>query len=98
MLRAPPTLSQLLLGTGREALADSILRRELTALQLRSPAADFHWRVARGRAAERTGAVERAIAWYEAAQRSYAYGDSVARRLSQELAQRVAVLRAKTSG
>ncbi len=87
------TLSQLLLATGREALADSILRRELTALQLRSPAADFHWRVARGRAAERTGATDRAIAWYESAQRAYAFGDSTARSLSQQLAQRVAVLR-----
>jgi len=87
------TLSQLLLLTHRAAPADSILRRELTALQLRSPAADFHWRLARARAAEETGATQRAIMWYDIAQRSYARGDSVARRLSQDLAQKVAALR-----
>ncbi|MGH7694768.1 MAG: hypothetical protein ACRENH_07295 [Gemmatimonadaceae bacterium] len=91
------TLSQLLLQTHRAALADSILQRELTALQLRSPAADFQWRVARARAAEQTGAAQRAIMWYEIAQRSYARGDSVARRLSQELAQKVAELRGAAS-
>jgi hypothetical protein len=62
-------------------------------LQLRSPAADFHWRVARARAAEQTGATQRAIVWYDIAQRSYARGDSVARRLSQDLARKVAALR-----
>jgi serine/threonine-protein kinase len=87
------TLSQLLLGTGRASLADSILRRELTALQLRSPMADFQWRIARARAAEETGATQRAIMWYEIGARAYARGDSVARSLSQDLAQKVAALR-----
>ncbi len=87
------TLSQLLLATGGEAAADSLLRRDLTALQLRSPAADFHWQVARGRVAERTGAIAQAIARYESARRSYEFGDPEARRLSLELARRVAGLR-----
>jgi serine/threonine-protein kinase len=87
------TLSQLLLNTGREMLADSILRRELTALQLRSSMADFHWRLARARAAELTGNAAQAISGYEKAQRAYAAGDSTARSVSRELGQKVASLR-----
>jgi serine/threonine-protein kinase len=87
------TLVQLLLAAGRAQTADSILQQDLSALQLRSPTADFRWQVARGQAAERTGATASAIEWYDAARQRYASGDPEARQLSQALAGRIAALR-----
>ncbi|MEW5916898.1 MAG: hypothetical protein AB1762_10850, partial [Gemmatimonadota bacterium] len=87
------TLGRLLLATGRNGQADSILSQDPTSLHLRSPAAEFQWRVERGRAAEQAGQRTRAIAAYELSQRSYAFGDSIARALSEALGRQVAALR-----
>jgi hypothetical protein len=87
------TLAQLLLATGRATMADSMLRRDLTALQFRGPIAESYWRIARARAAERTNATDRALMWYDVTARSLATGDPEARKLSTEVAERAATLR-----
>ena len=92
------TLAQLLLEMGQNAAADSLLRRDLTALPFSLGPADVYWRLARGQAAERVGATDRAAVWYKHVMRSYRYGDPEARNIAVQAEHRLSALAGTNRG
>jgi serine/threonine-protein kinase len=92
------TLAELLLETGRDAAADSLLRRDLTALPFRVGPADAYWRIARGRAAEQLGDTARAAMWYRDVMQSHKYGDPEARAIATAAERRLSAAAAAIPG